>query len=363
VTVDYRPRIAFLLSSLKFGGAERVALNLAHALKARGFAIDFLLMSAEGELIGEARQHFDVVNLACARIWQLPLRLARYLTATRPNALISSFWKLNLCACLARLAAPKTKLALWEHSPPSRSRNSPTWLYFPTASLLYRLATRVIAVSDGVAADVRRVSTGLVNRIVTIYNAIPPPDVLPSRGVPGRRIIWVGRFSEPKNPGLLLHAFGMLPCGSVTHLEMLGDGELRPELETQARVRGLADRISFPGFRSDVYARMAKADLLVLSSDREGLGNVLVEALYAGLGIVSTDCGEGVREVLQDGHYGSIVPVGDPAAMASAIEHEFANRRDGGEQRAAAARFNPRVVAEQFVAALGIDECEGARTN
>ena len=122
-------KIAFLLPSLKFGGAERVALNLAMALKAEGIQIDFLLMSLEGEFLAEAERHFNVLNLQCNKTYKLPGRLRVYLAANKPDALISSFWKLNLCACLARLFYPSTKLILWEHSPPSKSSNSPTWLY------------------------------------------------------------------------------------------------------------------------------------------------------------------------------------------------------------------------------------------
>lgn len=348
-------RIAFLLSSLKFGGAERAALNLAQALNARGYAIDILLMSYEGEFLEEACRQFNVVDLACARTWKLPLRLRRYLAVQRPSALVSSFWKLNLAACLARLAAPGTKLALWEHSPPSQSRNSPPWFYFPTASLLYRLATRVIAVSEAVAADVRRNTFGLGGRIVTIYNAIPAPAALQMPNGRGRRIIWVGRFDAPKNPGLVIEAFALLPPGQGWSLEMIGGGSMQDQLEAQARSSGLHDAIRFSGFCTDVYARMANADILVLSSDREGLGNVLIEALQAGLSIVSTDCGDGVREVLQNGRYGTIVPRGDPAAMADAIEQVSAQLRIPAEQRAAAARFEPATVAGQFLSALGID--------
>jgi glycosyltransferase involved in cell wall biosynthesis len=355
VSAGDRPRIAFLLSSLKFGGAERVALNLALAFKRQGYAIDFVLMQKVGELLEEAERHFTVIDLDCSRTWKLPGKLAGYMRRDRPVAVISSFWKLNLCACIARISAPRVKLGLWEHSPPSRSRNSPTWLYFITASLFYRLATRVIAVSDGVAEDIRRISVGIRAKIVTIYNAIPPPQPgAAGQQRQGRRIIWVGRFADPKNPGLMIEAFARLPSSGGYVLEFLGDGPLRSELEEQARRSKVSKRIKFLGFQTDVYSHMEAADLLVLSSDREGLGNVLIEALWAGLGVVSTDAGAGIREILLDNCYGTIVPVGDAQALAAAIERELANPRDRDTQRQGAARFDPDLVVRQFADAIGL---------
>ena len=356
VRAPAEPRIAFLLSSLKFGGAERVALNLAAALQAEGYGIDILLMSYEGEFLAEARRQFRVIDLRCDRTWRLPGRLLAYLRQTHPIALISSFWKLNLCACLARIGAPAVRLVLWEHSPPSRSRNSPTWLYAISASLLYPLATRVVTVSSGVAADVRRITLGLGSKVQTIFNPIPAPRVArtDSGQGDGRRILWVGRLDAPKNPELMLNAFALLPPGQGYLLEIVGDGPLRPRLEQRVRDLGLAGTVRFLGFRDDPAAHMAAADLLVLSSDREGLPSVLVEALYAGLRVVSTDCGSGIRDILLDGRYGTIVPVRDPQALAAAIEAALRQPVDRAAQMAGAQRFSPHLIAGQFLSALGL---------
>jgi Glycosyltransferase len=350
-------RIAFLLSSLKFGGGERVALNLAHAFKARGIRVDFLLMSAEGEFLAEARQYFTVVDLDCDRTWKLPGKLAAYLWRERPEGLIASFWKLNLCACLARFAYPPLRLALWEHSPPSRSQNSPTVLYAITASLLYRVATRVVTVSTGVHEDIRRITLGLGDKLTVIFNAIPPPARVanPPRSSRKKTIIWVGRLDAPKNPGLMLDAFARLPPDQNAVLEFVGDGPLRPVLEARAVALGLLDRVRFLGYQAHPYALMQAAELLVLTSDREGLPTVLVEALYRGLPLVSTGCGGGVHDILGDNAYGMIVPVGDTAALVQAIVHALRSPPDANHQRQGAQRFRPDVIAGQFLAAMGLE--------
>ncbi|MEO5809384.1 MAG: glycosyltransferase [Sphingomicrobium sp.] len=348
-------RIALLLPSLKFGGGERVALNLAHALKALGCQVTILLMSHEGEYLEAARGSFEVVDLRCNRTYKLPQRLISYLFAQPTDLLISSYWKLNLCAAFARLFAPKLRLLVWEHSPPTLSRNSPTWLYAPSASLAYRLADKVICVSQGVSADVAGCTIGLGTRLTVIHNPIPGPSLSIARELGGRpTIAWVGRLDDPKNPGLMLDGFALLAPVADADLVFIGDGRQRAGLEERSTRSGLAGRVRFAGYQAEPYAMLAKCDLLALTSDREGLPTVIVEALHVGLGVVSTDCGLGVHEILGEGTYGTIVPLGDPAALARGIAAELEHRRDPAVQRLGAARFEPATIARQFLAAAGL---------
>lgn len=349
--------IAFVLSSLHFGGAERVALNLADALKAQGYQIEFVLMQAAGEFLPRAHRDHRVVDLRCDRTWKLPLKLARYLRRYRPVAVIASFWKLNICLAAARIAAPRTRVALWEHSSPQAEGNSPTWAFAPTASLLYRLATCVITVSRSVGADIAKRSVGLRRKLVTINNAIPAPFL--SRPVTRdsdpavRQLVWVGRFSEIKNAGLMLRAFAALPAGETQYrLRLIGDGPLRSEIEQLATALGIADRIDFTGFTDDPYPQMTAADLLVLSSILEGLPTVVVEALYLGVNIVSTDCGAGVHDILEGGRFGTIVPNDDPDALATGIVQRLAEPIESATLRQAALRYDPQAIAGQVLRAL-----------
>lgn len=349
-------RIAFLLSSLKFGGGERVALNLAAALKEEGYLIDFLLMSREGEFLAEAQRQFNVVDLRCDRTWKLPFKLWQYLLRTRPTALISSFWKLNLCACLARACCPTFKLVAWEHSPPTRS--CPTWLYALTASIFYRLANRIVAVSSGVAEDIFSNTKGLKSRVSVISNPIPGPnsDKLSQSQHNVRKIIWVGRLDDPKNPELMLEAFALLPRTDGYKLDFVGDGRLMTTLLDRAKELNLECNVRFLGFRSNVYECMADADMLVLSSDSEGLPTVLVEAMHAGLRIVSTDCGAGVHDILLENRLGTIVPTKDKFALAAAIVERMNMLHDSKMQIAEAQRFSPSRIAKNFLHAIGLGD-------
>jgi glycosyltransferase involved in cell wall biosynthesis len=348
-------KIAILLPSLKFGGAERVALNLAAAFKELGVSTEFVLMSKEGEFLDEAQTNFSVFDLKCNKTYKLPIKLLIYLYKQRPDVLVSSFWKLNLCACLTKPLFPTVSLLLWEHAPPSMSSNSPKWLYAISASLLYQLANKIVAVSSGVQRDIVHWTIGLSRKLMVIPNAIKPPSpYLAQQFKPSgeKKVIWVGRLDEPKNPGLLLEAFSLVNLKHKLTLTFLGDGPLRPELEKRCNALGLNERVNFLGFRSNPYEEMTGADLLVLSSDWEGFGNVIIEAMHAGLRVVSTDCGQGIHDILLNNEYGTIVPCNEKVLMAKAIEYELTTLHAEQDQIEGAQRYLPRIVAQQFLVAM-----------
>lgn len=350
-------KIAFLLPSLKFGGAERVALNLAKALKDTGIQVDILLMSKEGEFLAEAEKHFKVVNLRCNKTYKLPGKLLVYMIKYRPYALISSFWKLNLCACWVRMAFPVFRLLLWEHSLPSHSANHSIWLYSITSSIFYQFATKIIVVSKGVYHDIHNVTLGLRRLMVVIYNAITPPrpeylDMCAESNHYGAVIITVGRLEPVKNQALILEAFALLPEHLRATLIIVGDGSLRGDLENLSQQVGISERVTFLGYHPNPYQFLVNADLFVVSSNHEGLGNVIIEALYCGLPVVSTDCGEGVREILLDGQYGTIVPPGDKFALAKGMQTVLKTQHSEQDQKKGARRFLPSIIAQKFLASM-----------
>jgi glycosyltransferase involved in cell wall biosynthesis len=352
-------KIAILLPNLMFGGGERVSLALANALTDLGVVVEFVLLRKEGELVEEAEGKFRIVDLRCGSSLGIPFRLLRYVVSNRPHAVISNYWNVNVCACLARMLFPSFKLLVCEHSPPSKTPFIPLFAYRITATLLYRAARKVIAVSIGVADDVRGCTRGLSSSIEVIYNAINPDRYLyengrTNRGCSRRKLINVGRLKSQKNQALLLEAFAIVASSVDAELMIVGDGDLRGDLEAQADRLGIADRVQFTGYRSDPGRLMAQADLFVLSSDYEGLPTVLVEALYAGLAIVSTDCPHGPREILMGGEYGVLCDMQDKQSLADAIVKELATVRSPAAQQSGAIRFLPRTAAEHYMRVLGL---------
>lgn len=137
-----------------------------------------------------------------------------------------------------------------------------------------------------------------------------------------RVIVGTGRLNEQKNFALLISAFALIANKFPEYkLVIYGKGSLLESLQSLAHEKGIADRVEFPGFVSDMPQRLEKASLFVLSSDYEGMPNALMEAMALGLPCVSTDCGGGgARFLIQNGENGILVPQRDELKMAEAIQ-------------------------------------------
>jgi glycosyltransferase involved in cell wall biosynthesis len=329
--------IALLLPNLTGGGAERVALAIADDLLKHGHRVDLVLMEAQGELLPLVPDGARVIDLESSRIIAALPRLRRYFRKEQPDVVQAHMWPLTVVAIPAhRLARSKARLVVSDHTFLSRhvhSRADALKLRM-TTRLFYPLADVRTMCSKAAADDLAQLAGMTRDRIEVIYNPISGPDrIVPSEaaesawGGDGSRIITIGNLKAVKNHALLVRAFALLNKADA-RLMILGEGPERRALEIQARELGIADRVILPGFAADPWPFYRSADLFVLSSDYEGYGNVLAEAMLAGLPVVSTDCPGGPREILAEGRYGRLVPVGDAEALAAAIGEALAGQHD-----------------------------------
>jgi glycosyltransferase involved in cell wall biosynthesis len=360
--------ISLLLPDLRGGGAERVSVDLARAFAAMGHEAEFVLMRATGDFLPEAQCDFAVVDLAAARTRDVPWPLARYLRHRRPNALIVHMWPLTSVAVLARaMAHSRTRLLLVEHV--TLSRQYLPWgrlhNFAMRASMVvtYRWADAVAAVSVGAAQDTALLAALPRGRVAVLHNPIPQrPMPLASAlqraealwACPrGKRILTVGSLKDQKNHPLLLRAFAR--SGNVdSHLMLLGQGENAAALRGLADGLGIADRLILAGFHPDPAPFYATADLFVLSSDYEGFGNVIVEALSFGLPVVSTDCPSGPAEILEGGRWGRLSGVGDADALARAMDEALSAPLDRAALQRRAADFAPEIAARKYLQLVGL---------
>lgn len=358
-------RIAFLLPNMTGGGAERVALTLMRAFLDRGHEVDLVLMSASGELMTLLPDGVRLFDLKARRVRNLLWPLVRYFRERRPDAMQASMWPVTTMAILARLLSRSpARIVVSDHSCLSQAyRGQPivTVSLRMSVRALYPLADARIAVSAGVADDLGRLSGLDAARWTVIHNPVPAPAE-PAVDGAGRdsaawpagaaRVLTVGRLKHAKNHALLLRAFARVPRERTAHLVILGEGELRADLERLAAELGISDRVSMPGFIADPTPYYRSADLFVLSSDHEGYGNVLVEALHAGLAVVSTDCPAGPREILEGGGYGKLVSCNDPDALAAAIVAALDDTVDKDAQRRRAAELSGDHVVDEYLSLL-----------
>jgi len=289
------------------------------------------------------------------RPWHLPaaiLGMRRLVEELNPDLVFSQLHYVNMVA--------GTALALRNRATPwvCRQCNDPRFdmrgPFLWWARWALRQTDCLIALSQGVAratADYLRLDPA---RVVTIYNMAEAVEIdrLSREALPFPRpantfvVIHAGRLHRQKNQALLLRAFSRFR-GRPAELWVLGDGPLRRRLGTLATRLGIAGQVRWLGFQANPFPYLRAADCFALSSDAEGLGNVLIESMLCGTPPVATRCPYGPDEVLRHGETGLLVPVGDANAFARALEQLAA---DAGlrERMGTAAR---RSAIERFDAA------------
>lgn len=363
LTQPAKSSIALFLPDLRGGGAERISLDLAYEFRRFGHAPEFVLMQARGELLDEAQAAFPVHDLGCARARHVPFALARHLRRHRPDAVLAAMWPLTVIAPLAqRLSGHRCKVLVSEHC--TLSLQYGTWGPLHRIALRtsmpvgYWLAAYRVGVSSGVVQDIAALSGIRPDAFDVIHNPVPlrpePPDSALQEadalwsGPVGMRVLTVGSMKKQKNHPLLLRAFATLDRHEA-RLMFLGEGAGREALLSLAQELGVVDRVILGGFRSDPTPFYKTADLFVLSSDYEGFGNVIVEALAQGLPVVSTDCPSGPAEILENGRWGRLVPVGDAAALAAAMDQALGATHDRTALRRRAKDFAPEIAAKKYL--------------
>jgi len=323
------------MPNLASGGIERITLLMAPEFIKAGYNVTLLLQTADGGLIDSVPEGVTVISMNLRRTILSLVPLIRYLRKEKPDILFSSYGHNHIVAIWATfLARTKTKLIISQHNAPSaeivKGRGLKFSILLPVLySLFLRFAHGLVAVSQGVADDIAHIAGIPREKIVVIYNpviaqtfeeesAAPCPHPwFKEGGVPV--VLGVGRLVELKDFSTLIFAFAKVIKKRPAKLVLLGEGYLLPALKAQAEALGLKDTVDFPGFAPNPYPFMKRAALLALSSLSEGFGNVLIEAMACGTPVVSTNCKFGPPEILAQGKYGKLVPVGDSDALAEAI--------------------------------------------
>jgi glycosyltransferase involved in cell wall biosynthesis len=324
--------IAVVTLAFEGGGPERDTVFLCNALASQGVRVTILVVRDQGPLRSLLDPTVRVVVVPGRRIRYAVPGLRRVIRAIEPRLVLSS-GTTNLPTLLAVRTLPagsRPKLVLREVSVPSMARHDPyraNWFSYLFLRYFFRYADRIITLTEGARRELIQ-SFSVPGTLISVMpvNAVIPPATARRlaewNGETGRErdlIVCVGRLSAEKDQRTLLRAMTLMPAGRPWRLAIVGDGPDRAVLEAFARSNGLAGRIIFTGYVTDPFAWMMRARVLVLSSIYEGLPCVLMEALACGTPVVCTDCPYGPRQILQDGRYGTLVPVGDPSAMAKAI--------------------------------------------
>lgn len=399
-----RLHVGLALSALAGGGAERAALSLAATLLERGHRVDLLLLRCAGayrsvipdgvrlyfprrpdadrDLLWHCRARaietcsLSVNSLSAARLW-LTLRgvrpapgvgaggaldacvVARYAREARPQLVLAGGTpRANAAVLSARVAGAVTVPAVVAvhtaiggvYSPQQQAR----------ARALYPRADALVAVSRGAAGELER-ELGLDVRVHVIPNPVPVAGIARLSGADAPHpwfregqppvVLTAMRASPPKDPGTLIDAFARVRRARRLRLAFLGafPKPYRAELLALAARLGVAKDVGFLGFDESPWPYMRHAAVVALSSRNEGLPLTLVEAMACGTPVVSTDALHGPREILEDGKWGALVPVGDAAALARALEETLDGKRPPSEALVRrAADFSPERAVDAY---------------
>ncbi|MGV8952143.1 MAG: glycosyltransferase [Cypionkella sp.] len=369
-------KLVFHVPSLIGGGAERVWVLMANEMARRGHDTTLLVWNGTGPnarhvatdvtLVDFAIPLFDGERFGKPATLRGLWRMAQFLRRERPDAVFSAPEFANLVTALAlQLGGSRAKFFPSFHAAAAlRDSRAGSELARLLAGTMARRATRAIAVSRGIAGDLSGSGQIGRDRIAVIHNPLPPhtsidtpaPEwsrALTAAQAAGAPIVMTaGRLAAVKDHRTLIEAFALLRRDRMAKLAILGDGPLRAELTALVAERGLGDDVILPGFVPDIRPHLAMADLFVLTSTSEGFGNVIVEAMAAGVPVVTTDCPHGPREILQDGELGELTPVGDAAAIAAAMDKMLDNPTGPNRLKARAADFAIERIGDRYEALL-----------
>jgi glycosyltransferase involved in cell wall biosynthesis len=324
--------IAFFIPTLDGGGAERAVVNLLKGMVERDILLDLVLASAKGPYLSQIPKQVRLFNLSAGRVIKAILPLSQYLRQNRPQMLISQMCHANVIALVARdLARTNTPLIAVEQANLSNSKSHLMRANFvpPLMKWLYPRAEAIVGVSQGVIDDLEMQFGFQKEKLSVIYNPVVDSDLIAKAKAPVNHpwfqegsppvFLAVGRLTEQKDFLTLIKAFAILRKQVQARLVILGEGELRIELETLINTLGIAEDVSLPGFLENPYAYMNKATAFVLSSRWEGLPTVLIEAMACGCPVIATDCPSGPNEILEAGKYGTLIPMDNPESLSKAM--------------------------------------------
>ncbi|MCC6953609.1 MAG: glycosyltransferase family 4 protein [Deltaproteobacteria bacterium] len=358
-------RITIVISSLGCGGAEALTALMANDWAERGNEVTILTFNSPSErpfFALHSAVRLLALNLAAPSTgWLQALkrnveRVSKLRAAIRdsaPDVVVSCMERMNVYTILAtrRSGVP---VVLSEHSVPNVQDPGRIWRL--GRRWLYPLATRLIVQTEGA----RDYFAPWIGRVPVV---IPNAFILPSAGESrGRvetfgRIGAAGRLSPEKGFDRLLDAFSLVAARHPTvTLTIWGEGPERGRLERQAQSLGIQAQVRFAGVVRPLLDAMKSIDMLAVTSRYEGFGNVLVEAMSAGIPVVSFDCPHGPRAIVRDGVDGILVPNGDLSAFAAALDRLILDPKFraqlGSRAQEGVQRFGMRVVMPAWDAVL-----------
>lgn len=317
--------IGLIIPTLYGGGAERVVVNLANYFSSKDKV--YIVSEFEGgdysNLISDSVNRYSTGGKTISRIKQ-------FIDEVKPDLVMSTLPSANAKTYLAlKQAKHRPVFVLREARILNRGllqfRNIKDMIAHLIDIQAYKYCDYVIANSPDTKESIIKRMHILPDKITVIGNPVLDNATIESNRQDTcslqceKYILSVGRFVRDKRFDILINAFNLIKDRVDVNLYIYGHGPLEKELQSLIDSLHLPKRVFLKGFVTNIIEKYKDANCFVLSSDFEGFGNVLVEALSCGVPIVSTKCKGGPSYILDNGKYGVLVPQSDSHAMAQAI--------------------------------------------
>ncbi len=369
--------VVLFIPTYSDGGVERNFVYLANGLAGAGCPTALITCTLDGAFLDrlDARVRLELFPPGTGP--QMTENLTAYLRLQRPAIVMTGQQRDDAIALVAKkqLDTGVTRFFLNVGTPLSaQSRDAhrfwlKRWLHRRKLKRFFADCDGIVANSHGVARDLHAFLGVAPERIAVAPNPAVAPDLIRLAAEPVDHpwlqdnavpvIMAAGRLGRVKDYPTLLRAFARIRAQCTCRLMILGRGRQQPKLQALARQLRVADDVELPGFVANIYPYLARATVFVVSSLREGGPNVLMEALALGRPAVATDCPHGPREILQEGRYGALVPVGDAEALAAAISASIENPLPSEFLRQAAEPYTTANSAHSYLQAFGLVLDEG----
>ena len=409
--------IAIVIESLVAGGAERICIDIVKCLYHANYRVELVLFVFKGELltqlptginihvVGKKRVttsksikntvHHLSVNWVCLDskekityseffshvVANWPFRwlnkfphrssylvrnangFAAYLTQRKPDCVFAMKIRGIFTTLIGREISGNSVPIIWSaHGPITYDLRCQLRNF---KELLHK-ADWTHTVSKRLKQEFGEQNLFSINKVTAIYNFVDSQRVLRLAEMPSghpwldqkkelkhRIILSVGRLHEQKNYTLLIQSFARLSFIENLRLVILGEGPLRHALQYQVNKFNLSNIVSMPGWVANPYAFMSRADVFVMSSNWEGFPMVIIEALTCECRVVSTDCDTGPKEALDNGRFGTLVPLNDPVALSAAINNALDSGPTPQQLSDRALQFRPERFLMQFDQMIG----------
>ncbi len=367
---EARRRIAFVINSLGPGGAERVLTTVLENTPPDAWDVHLVLLDKEEEH-RTPPPLVTVHRMDCGgRLTPSISGLRRLLKEIAPEMVVSFLVRANVAAVIAArtLGLPvviSERAQLSTHLEGKR-KGWRVWASKVVPRLTYPRANHIIAVSEGVRLDLIEEFGVRADRVTSIPNPYDMGRIqrdgqaAAEIDLPPRFMVSVGRLVESKGFADLIDAYAI--ARPAMPLVILGDGPEREALAAKVDSYGLEEWVKFGGYVSNPFAVVSRADLFVSASHCEGFPNALAEAMALGVPVVATDCPSGPAELLDEAQatgardvyaarHGLMAPVGQPAALARALEQmsdEPMRREYGQRARVRMAAYGLAPITERY---------------